>query len=207
MIKIGITGGIGSGKSVVASLLEKDFGVPVYDSDSRAKALMLTDTSIREGLVALLGDQAYLPEGLNKPLLAKYLFASDENARRINAIVHPAVKRDFVSWSEEYRCQGCKAVAVESAILFESGMDLLVDMVIMVHAPLEVRITRTMKRDSASREQVEARIQAQMDDSEKYRMAQMVVENDGIIPLHPQLELLMQKINRQNRQIVCESRL
>lgn len=197
MIKIGITGGIGSGKSFVASVLKEQYGIPVYDTDSRAKALMRTDTTIRDGLIRLLGNEVYLSGQLNKPVLAAYLFASDENARQINSLVHPAVKRDFVQWADSQRSLAM-VVAVESAILFESGMDKLVDATVMVHAPMEVRIHRTMQRDNATRLQVEERIRAQMDDEQKYALATYIIENDGVRPLTEQLEQLLNELNKSN---------
>lgn len=197
MIKIGITGGIGSGKSFVASVLKEQYGIPVYDTDSRAKALMLTDATIRDGLIRLLGNEVYLSGQLNKPVLAAYLFASDENARQINSLVHPAVKRDFVEWVDSQRTLAT-VVAVESAILFESGMDKLVDATVMVHAPMEVRISRTMQRDNATRLQVEKRIRAQMDDEQKCALATYIIENDGVRSLTEQLEQLLNELNKSN---------
>lgn len=197
MIKIGITGGIGSGKSFVASVLKEQYGIPVYDTDSRAKALMLTDATIRDGLIRLLGNEVYLSGQLNKPVLAAYLFASDENARQINSLVHPAVKRDFVEWTDSQRTLAT-VVAVESAILFESGMDKLVDATVMVHAPMEVRISRTMQRDNATRLQVEKRIRAQMDDEQKCALATYIIENDGVRSLTEQLEQLLNELNKSN---------
>lgn len=197
MIKIGITGGIGSGKSFVASELSEKYNIPVYDTDSRAKELMLTDATIRDGLVRLLGDEVYLSGQLNKQVLAAYLFASDEHARQINSLVHPVVKLDFIQWADSQNIQ-TPIVAVESAILFESGMDKLVDVTVMVHAPLDVRIKRTMQRDNATRLQVEKRIRAQMDDEQKCALATYIIENDGVCPLAEQLEQLFKELNKSN---------
>lgn len=197
MIKIGITGGIGSGKSFVASVLEKQYGIPVYDTDSRAKALMLSDATIRDGLIRLLGNEAYMDGQLNKPVLAAYLFASDEHARQINSLVHPVVKQDFMRWADSQNAL-TPIVAVESAILFEAGMDKLVDVTVMVHAPLDVRIKRTMQRDNATQLQVEKRICAQMDDEQKCALATYIIENDGVCPLAEQLEQLLKELNKSN---------
>lgn len=197
MIKIGITGGIGSGKSFVASMLSKQYNIPIYDTDSRAKELMKTNEIIRSGLIALLGDEAYVSGNLNKPVLATYLFSSKEHAKQINNLVHPVVKQDFKQWAEAQ--QVCyPIVGVESAILFEAGMDKLVDVTVMVHAPLELRIMRTMQRDNATRCQVEARIQAQMSDEQKCGLATYVIENDGACSLDKQLEELLEKLNKSN---------
>ena len=187
MIRIGITGGIGSGKTYVSRMLE-DLGVPVYDSDSRAKQLTVTESAIREGLVALLGEQVYLGENLNKELLASYLFASQEHAARVNAVVHPVVFRDFDSWCEQMETE---IVGLESAILFESGFHSHTDFVCVVSAPLELRICRAMKRDKCSRTSIEARIRTQIDEFERVKRADYVIVNDGIQPLIPQLEKML----------------
>lgn len=197
MMKIGITGGIGSGKSFVASILSKQYNIPIYDTDSRAKELMNANEIIRAGLIALLGDEVYLSGNLNKPVLAAYLFSSDEHARKINSLVHPVVKEDFKRWAATQEVS-YPIVGVESAILFESGMDKLVDATVMVHAPLDVRIMRTMQRDNATRCQVEARIQAQMSDEQKCVLATYVIENDGVCSLDKQLEELLKKLNKSN---------
>lgn len=190
MIRIGITGGIGSGKTYVSHLLQS-LGVPVYDSDSRAKQLTVADAGIRQGLMALLGEQVYRHSKLNKDLLASYLFASRENADRVNAVIHPVVFRDFDRWCEQ---AGTELVGLESAILFESGFDRQTDYVCVVSAPLELRIQRTMERDGRDRAAVEARIQAQMDEREREERADYVIVNDGICPLLPQLEKMLQAL-------------
>ena len=154
MIKIGITGGIGSGKSYVSHLLE-EAGIPVYDTDTEAKKLTLSHPRIREGLLVLLGEDVYKADGsLNKPVLASYLFASTENAGRVNRIIHPCVYEDFQQWADRQATSGTEVVAMESAILFESGFHTAVDYVVMVYAPLELRITRAMQRDAATEAQI-----------------------------------------------------
>lgn len=199
--KIGITGGIGSGKSVVARLLRL-LGVPVYLTDDESKRLMLTDPDIRRDLTALLGAEVYHADGsLNKPLLAAYLFASDEHAAQVNAIVHPRVRRDFRRWVEAR--QGQPLVAVESAILLEAGFGSEVDAVVMVYAPPEVRIARAMRRDGASRQAVEERIRRQMDDEEKRLRAAHVVLNDGETALIPQVLSLIASLS-QNNPYLCD---
>ena len=147
MIKLGITGGIGSGKSFVSRCLKEGFSVQVYDTDREAKRLMLEHEGIRADLIALLGEEVYTAAGLNKPLLAAYIFSSPENAQKVNAIVHPRVKEDFRNWAFRQEQAGCQLVGVESAILFESGFDREVDKTLTVSAPLELRITRVMERD------------------------------------------------------------
>lgn len=162
-IRIGLTGGIGSGKSVVSRLLEV-MGIPVYISDIETRRLMVSDESIRRGLTSLLGENVYVGEHLNKPLLASYLFGSAEHAAQVNAIVHPRVKDDFRLWCSAHST--CPWVGMESAILLEAGFRGEVDKVVMVYAPLEVRIQRAVSRDASSRELIEQRIRCQMDDEE-----------------------------------------
>lgn len=193
MICIAITGGIGSGKSYVSALLEKA-GIPVYNADNESKRLTTENTEIRCGLVNLLGEEVYAEGVLNKPMLASYLFANAENAARVNAIIHPCVKKDFKQWMEMHA--ESELVALESAILYESGFDDVVDTVVVVYAPKELRLKRAMLRDAASREQIEARMNAQMDDEEKCRKADFVVYNDGTLPLEEQLTSVINQIKR-----------
>lgn len=190
MIKLGITGGIGSGKSYVAHLLEQR-GFSVYDTDSEAKRLMLSDTDIRKGLIDLLGNEVYSGGKLNKSLLANYLFATEMNTARINSIVHPCVKKDFLRWVASRSCD--ELVVLESAILYESGFEDVVDYVVAVYAPLETRIHRAMERDCSTEEQVRKRIASQMDEEVKCSRADFVVINDGR-PLLPQLDDLLKAL-------------
>lgn len=174
MIKIGITGGIGSGKSYICDKFRKE-GYPVYDCDKEAKRLMVEDKFIISQIKKLVGYEAYLPDGtLNIQLLAKYLFQSSENQARLNLIVHPAVKSDFEKWVS---LQTSEKVFMESAILFESGFRDVVDLVGFVSAPLETRIQRIMKRDHATREHAIQWISKQMPDEEKRKLADFVIEN------------------------------
>ena len=195
MVKIGITGGIGSGKSYVSRLLTEHYGIPVYNTDSEAKRLMLSDEGIRRRLTALLGKEVYKSDGtLNKPLLANYLFADSCHAGQINAIVHPQVKADFLKWAD--RQTGCEVVALESAILFESGFDNIVDKVVMVYAPVELRIRRVMLRDSTTEEKIRQRIVAQMDDKAKQDRSDSIIFNDGSRPLNLQLDDLQETLEK-----------
>lgn len=195
MVKIGITGGIGSGKSYVSRLLTEHYGIPVYNTDSEAKRLMLSDEGIRRRLTALLGKEVYKSDGtLNKPLLANYLFADSCHAGQINAIVHPQVKADFLKWAD--RQTGCEVVALESAILFESGFDNIVDKVVMVYAPVELRIRRVMLRDSTTEEKIRQRIVAQLDDKAKQDRSDFIIFNDGSRPLNLQLDDLQETLEK-----------
>lgn len=183
-LKIGITGGIGSGKSVVSRLLHQ-MGVPVYYSDAESKRLTSSDAGIKSALCELLGDEVYKDGILNKPFLASYLFASADNAKRIESIIHPVVKKDFIDWC--IRNQQHPIVATESAILIESGFNSIVDKIILVTAPEDIRVIRAMNRDKATEVQVRARISAQMPDAAKEKYADYIIINDGVKPLIPQV--------------------
>lgn len=194
-IKIGITGGIGSGKSVVSRLLEV-MGIPVYISDVETKRLTATDTVIRQELIALLGQEVYAGGTLNKPLLASYLFSTPRHARQVNGIIHPRVKTDFRRWVQLRTA--CPLVGIESAILIEAGFAGEVDVIVMVYAPEEIRIQRAMKRDASSRKLVEKRVRSQMGDEEKRLTADFVIVNDDKTPLIPQVLELITLLSKNN---------
>ena len=173
MYKIGITGGIGSGKSTVCALFAEQ-GVAVYDSDLEAKRLMNESEALRQALIAAFGQECYGEQGLNRAYLASQVFGNEEALQRLNAIVHPAVREDFRMWAE--RQQGTYVI-LESAILFESGFDTEVDATLAVMAPLEERVRRTMARDGVEREQVLSRISHQMSDDELHARANRTIVN------------------------------
>lgn len=186
MYKIGVTGGIGSGKSTVCRLLA-DYGVAVYDSDSRAKELMNKSDDIRKALCEQFGEECYNAEGLNRSYLASKVFGNSEALEQLNAIVHPAVRADFCEWAE---CQRSAYVVLESAILFEAGFDNEVDATLAVMAPLGERVRRTMERDGLSREEVEARIAHQMSDDELHAKATRSIVNLRMEYLESDIEQL-----------------
>jgi dephospho-CoA kinase len=187
MITLGVTGGIGSGKSVVSSLLEA-FGIPVYIADAQSKRLTNTSPLIREQLTALLGQELYRGGELNKPLLASYIFNDPERLKQVNAIIHPEVNRHFLDWVGRQTTALC---AIETALLFESGFHRNVDVSVMVYAPLELRIERVLSRDGLSREAVANRIRNQMPDKEKKACSDYVIYNDGQQALIPQLAAML----------------
>ena len=181
---LGITGGIGSGKSVVARCLHI-MGIPVYNSDNEARRLNNTHPSIRQALIRLVGSHVYLPDGsLHKTALANYLFESSSHAEQVNAIIHPIVKEDFLQWKQR---QHTPWVAIESAILYESGFNSLADKVLTVYAPESIRIERACQRDHATPEAIQARISRQMADEEKVRLSDFTLHNDGIRAILPQI--------------------
>lgn len=188
MVRIGLTGGIGCGKSYVARLLEKR-GIPVYDSDSEAKRLSDSSVDIRNRLIALTGMGNLYADGmLDRKMLASYLFASKENARAVENIIHPVVKADFINWAAN---QTASISAIESAILFESGFTDVVDYIVVVDAPMELRIDRCVNRDSTTKERVLERIAAQMSQEEKCALADFVIFNDNVSDLEQQIDNML----------------
>ena len=188
MVRIGLTGGIGCGKSYVARLLEKR-GIPVYDSDSEAKRLSDSSVDIRNRLIALTGIGNLYADGmLNRKLLAEFLFASNDNARAVENIIHPVVKADFINWAAN---QTASISAIESAILFESGFTDVVDYIVVVDAPMELRIDRCVNRDSTTKERVLERMAVQMSQEEKCALADFVIFNDNVSDLEQQIDNML----------------
>ncbi|WP_108822358.1 dephospho-CoA kinase [Dysgonomonas sp. Marseille-P4361] len=190
MIKLGITGGIGSGKSTVSELFTL-LDIPVYIADKESKRLTETSVVIKEQLIALFGEDLYQDGILNKALLASYIFSDKEKLEKVNRIIHPVVGNDFNEWIELNKTS--EIVAQEAAILFESGFDKLVDKVVVVYTPLEMRISRTMQRDGVSREKVLERIENQMSDEKKVELSDFVIVNDGMLSL---IEQVLEIINK-----------
>lgn len=184
MIKIGITGGIGSGKSVIASLLNL-YDIPVYVADNESKILLATSPVIKAKLIALLGEELYTEEGLNKKLLASHIFSNSECLKQVNAIIHPEVNHHFSEWIKNQSSELC---AIESAILFESGFNKVVDRSLMVYAPQELRIKRALQRDNVSREEIVSRMNNQLSDETKKEWSDYVIYNDDKHALLPQIE-------------------
>ncbi|MDX1667272.1 MAG: dephospho-CoA kinase, partial [Saprospiraceae bacterium] len=167
MLKVGITGGIGSGKTTVSRIFES-IGIPVYYADDRAKWLMKNDAQIVRKIKKAFGEEAYTSEGeLNRTFLADRVFGDEEQLRRLNRIVHPAVRRDADHW--HLNQSGVPYTLKEAALLFESGSYRYLDRIISVTAPRALRIKRVMKRDGVSRGKVLARIEHQIPEAEKVR--------------------------------------
>ena len=190
MYKVGITGGIGSGKSTVSRILA-ECGVAVYTSDDRAKELMASSQVLRDKIVDLFGEAAYLDGKLNKPYLAQRVFSNPEALAKLNSIVHPAVMDDFDRWAEE---QEGNYVVLESAILFEANLDSRVDCVVSVLAPEELRIERAMQRDGASREDIVRRIANQISDDERTERSKYAIVNISLEDLHEDVEQLHRRL-------------
>lgn len=186
MYKVGITGGIGSGKSTVCGLLSA-YGVAVYDSDARAKALMEQSAALRESLCVAFGGECYNEYGLNRQYLASKVFGDEQSLMKLNSIVHPAVRADFRSWAGQ---QSGEYVVLESAILFEAAFETEVDTTLAVLAPVEERVRRAMGRDGADREAILNRIQHQMSDEELHARADRCLVNMRMDYLESDVEQL-----------------
>lgn len=189
---VGLTGGIGSGKSTVAKYFNT-LGIPVYHSDDRAKAIMEEQVSIKAALIQLFGSKAYVEDRLNRAYIAELAFSNPELLKKLNALVHPAVRADFLAWSKQ---QEAPYVIQEAAVLFENGGYKNLDYNILVKAPQEAREQRVMGRDAITRAQVQARMQNQWSDERKEPLADFVIENldlestqHNVLKIH---ELLLQ---------------
>ena len=184
---VGITGGIGSGKSLVAKSLEA-MGYPVYFSDERSKDLVDSDPEIQKELIELIGTEVYQQGRLNRPFLAEKIFSNDDLRLKVNQIIHPRVRAVFANWVTE---QQSPMVFNEAAILFETGAYKNFDKMVLVTAPEELKIERVMKRDKCSREIVQERMAKQWKDEAKIPMADYVLVNDDRTPLLAQIEKLV----------------
>ncbi|MBD1422193.1 dephospho-CoA kinase [Sphingobacterium chuzhouense] len=183
-LKIGLTGGIGSGKSYVAKVF-KALGVPFYDADKEAKELMNTNSAIKNALILEFGKQVYDIEGhLDRAYLASQVFRDKERLDKLNAIVHPIVIQHGEDWALS---QNFPYSLKEAALLFESGSYKKLDYTILVTAPTDMRIARVMQRDTITREEVLDRINKQLPDEEKQKLADFIIVNDGLTPLLPQI--------------------
>lgn len=191
MKKIGITGGIGSGKTVVGRILEA-MHYPVYYSDERAKELVDSDPTIRAELIKLVGTEVYLGDKLNRPFLAEKIFKDDAIRLKVNAIIHPQVRKAFAEWAKK---QTSELVFNEAAILFETGAYKLMDANILVSAPEEIKIKRVMLRDKIAKEVVIERMLNQWTDEQKIPMADFVLMNDDVQPLLKQVENTIIKLS------------
>jgi dephospho-CoA kinase len=187
---VGITGGIGSGKSVVSKLLET-MEIPVYNSDTEAKKLTESSLFVRGKLSEKFGNQLYSNGKLNKTFLADLIFNSSEHLAFVNSVIHPEVYKDFLTWKQKY--VAFPMLGIESAILFESGFDQFVNFKIVVSAPLELRIERLRKRENLDEIAILNRIKNQMSEEEKINQADYVIINDDIQPIIPQVENILKE--------------
>lgn len=171
---VGLTGGIGSGKSTVAKIFEF-LGVPVYEADVASKSIIDTDKELQSELVSLLGDEILSDGKIVRPKMAELIFGDKDLLEQANALIHPAVARHFTNW---YTAQNSPYVIKEAAILFESGSYKACDKIVVVAAPKEMRIERVMSRSKMTREEVEARMNNQWPQEQKLEKADYIVNND-----------------------------
>ncbi len=188
---IGLTGGIGSGKSYIAQAL-RDKGYIVYDCDAEAKRIINNDSMVKEAITLAFGTNAYTPN-YNTRYIADICFRDTTKLTQLNNIVHPAVLNDILAKSEEI-AQNNEYFFIESAILFESKLDEICQATVTITAPLEVRIKRAMKRDNATKEQIEQRIANQMSDSERNARASFVIINDGNTSINEIMNTILRNI-------------
>jgi dephospho-CoA kinase len=193
MLKVGITGGIGSGKSVVARILQV-LGVPVYYADAAAKRLMETDEALKAAIQAHFGEGAYDGQRLNRSWLAAQVFGQPDRIALLNSLVHPVVIADSRRWMQQ---QTAPYVVKEAALFFESGSAGEMDVIVGVYAPQALRIQRVMRRDGLGRQEVLSRMQQQLDERIKMKLCDVVLRNDEQEMLLPQVlrlhEMLLQK--------------
>ncbi len=177
MLKVGITGGMGSGKTTVCKIFET-LGIPVYYADDKAKYLMINKPELRLKIIAIFGSNAYQKNGdLNRKYISNIAFKAPEKLKMLNEAVHPAVKSDGEIWHKSQK--NAPYTLKEAALLFESGSYKKLDKIITVIAPLEIRITRILERDKTTREAILARIENQLPDEEKVAQSDFVIYNDG----------------------------
>jgi dephospho-CoA kinase len=189
MLKIGLTGGIGSGKTTVAKVFEV-LGIPVYNADMAAKRLMNEDAVLKEKIKQQFGDDVYKNEKLDNKYLAQIVFSYEEKLEILNSLVHPATINDANAWMLKHAVSGGQTTPYtlkEAALLFESGAADLLDYVIGVTAPAPLRLQRVMQRDNSSREEVMARMNKQMDEEIKMKLCNFIITNDEQQLLIPQV--------------------
>lgn len=192
---IGLTGGIGSGKTTIAQAFSA-LSVPIYNSDIRSKWLTNTNKQIIDGLTKMFGSNIYIKGCLNKQLLASIIFTDNDKLTFVNQLIHPIVFDDFKHWAEEQEKNGAKYVINEAAVLIENNAYKKLNDIILVCAPKEIRIKRTMLRDNLSREQVENRINNQMSDEEKSRFATDIIITDDKHFITPQILDIHNRYNK-----------
>lgn len=191
MLIVGITGGIGSGKTTACKIMSV-FNIPVFYADERAKKLYDEDAELKEKVIKLLGDSVYIGDKLNRSKVAKRVFSDNSLLQKLNAIVHPAVEKDFQKWVVNY--PDANFVVKEAAILFENGGYKKMDYNVLITAPEQLRIQRVKKRDGVSEELVKKRIDNQWLDEEKIPLADFVIKCDEQHLVIPQVMGVIEEI-------------
>ena len=192
MLKIGITGSIGAGKSTVAGIF-KVLGVPVFDADATAKNILNSDLVLREQIIAAFGSETYKNGLLDRKYLATLVFNNPDQLTTLNALVHPATIIAANAWAKHWEEQGSPYIVKEAALLFEAGTNVGLDSIIGVTAPQDLRIARVMARDNITREEVLKRMQHQLDDTKKMERCTIVLDNNEKALLIPQVLALHQQ--------------
>lgn len=191
MLKVGLTGGIGSGKTLISGIFTR-LGVPVFNADEQSKQLVNKDTEIKRKLIALYGEEIYVQSGINRKLLAEIIFNNQEELNKVNSIIHPRVRKAFLFWAGKYK--KAPYVIEEAAILFESKAFLEMDYTINVYADELLRIKRVTGRDNIDAELVKSRISNQLSDEERERLADFTIYNDGKEMIIPQVLEIHKKL-------------
>jgi dephospho-CoA kinase len=192
MLKIGITGSIGAGKSTVAGIF-KILGVPVFDADATAKSILNSDPELREQIIEAFGLETYKNGLLDRKYLATLVFNNPDQLAKLNALVHPATIKAADTWAKHWEEQGSAYIVKEAALLFEAGTNIGLDFIIGVTAPEDLRIARVMTRDHVTREEVLKRMQHQLDDTKKMERCDIVIDNNEKALLIPQVLTLHQQ--------------
>lgn len=190
MLKVGLTGGIGAGKSVVAKIFEV-LGIPVYQADSAAKKGMETNVQLIQSIKEIFSDKAYTDGRLNRKYIADIVFNDKEKLKQLNALVHPYTIQDGINWMN---AQSSPYAIKEAALIFESGSQGEFDHIIGVFAPVSVRVNRTIKRDHSSREAIQERIENQIEDRIKMKLCDDVIINDDQHHIIPQVLAIHEKL-------------
>ena len=190
MLKIGITGGIGSGKSTVAKMFET-LGIPVYYADEEARRIMNEDATLKQAITKHFGPESYIDGKVNRAYISAKVFDNQENLALLNNLVHPATIHDSEQWMQR---QTTPYAIKEAALIFESNIRLTLDCVIGVSSPEDLRIERTMRRSSITREEVLDRMKNQMDEDQKIKLCDFVLHNNEEEALLPQVLALHQQL-------------
>jgi dephospho-CoA kinase len=186
MLKIGITGGIGSGKSLICRIF-LTLGIPVYDADTRAKLILAENQIVRDSIKSAFGKESYFPDGsLNRPYLASQVFNDSGKVQILNDIVHPQVGKDFADWVHQQQGKA-PYIIKEAALMFEAGSNKALDSVINVSAPVDIRVKRVLERDKRTESEIRAIISKQLSEEERKNLADYEIVNDGMIAVIPQV--------------------
>jgi len=190
MLRVGITGGIGSGKTTVCSIFEK-LGAPVYYADLKAKELVNTNLELQNKITLAFGHNSFIEGAYNRAFIASIVFSDKEKLKLLNSIIHPFVLNDWGKFCQQYANK--TYVLKEAAIMLETESKNSVDYIVLVHSPMELRVQRIQERDGVSKSEIEARINAQMSEDEKLKLADSVIRNDQKHSLIEQVLTLHQK--------------